>query len=45
MSIIKTLADTDLYKMTMGHVVNQHFPDSEVTYELTVRSDIEWTRE
>ena len=45
MSIIRTLADTDLYKMTMGHVVNQYFSNSNVTYALKMRSDVEWTRE
>jgi len=40
--IIKTLADTDLYKMTMGNAVNQHFPEANVTYELKVRSKVTW---
>ena len=43
MAIIKTLADTDLYKKTMGHVVNQHFGDAEVTYALKVRSKVDWS--
>ena len=42
MSIIKTLGDTDLYKLTMGNVVAQHFPESTVTYALKVRSNVEW---
>lgn len=42
MSIIKTLGDTDLYKLTMGHVVAQHFPETAVTYALKVRSDVDW---
>lgn len=44
MTIIKTLADTDLYKMTMGHAVNQHFSEADVTYSLTVRSKVEWAQ-
>jgi nicotinate phosphoribosyltransferase len=44
MGIIKTLADTDLYKMTMGHVVNQHFAEADVTYALKVRSKVEWAK-
>lgn len=42
MAIIKTLADTDLYKLTMGHFVNQHFPEADVTYSLNVRSQVNW---
>jgi len=43
MERIRTLGDTDLYKMTMGHVVNQHFSDANVTYALKVRTKVEWT--
>jgi len=43
--IIKSLGDTDLYKLTMGYAVNQNFAESEVTYELKIRSKVSWTKE
>jgi nicotinate phosphoribosyltransferase len=43
--IINTLADTDLYKLTMLKFVFQHYPEARVRYELKVRKEVEFTAE
>lgn len=44
MPIIKSLLDTDLYKLTMLQVVMHHFPQVEVEYAFKIRqSDIDLT--
>jgi len=43
--IITTLDDIDLYKITMGHFVNQHFPEAWAKYRLTLRSPVKFTQQ
>lgn len=38
--IIKSILDTDLYKLTMGYAVMQHFPRLKVEYKFTDRNKI-----
>lgn len=35
---VKSILDTDLYKLTMQQAVLQHFPEAHVTYKFTNRS-------
>jgi nicotinate phosphoribosyltransferase len=43
--IVATLADTDLYKLTMLLFAFEHCPETQVRYELSVRSDVVFTAE
>ena len=38
--IIKSIIDTDLYKLTMGCAVVKHFPRLKVKYKFTDRNKI-----
>ncbi len=43
MAIIKSLLDTDLYKLTMMQIALHKFNDTEVVYEFKCRNDADWT--
>jgi nicotinate phosphoribosyltransferase len=43
--IIKSLLDTDFYKLTMQQVVLHQFPSTQVEYAFKCRSKANWTRE
>lgn len=42
MSIIKSILDTDLYKLTMQNAVIQHFPDLKVRYKFIDRNKVSY---
>lgn len=41
--IIKSLLDTDLYKLTQGQVVLHQFPSTQVEYTFKCRNNITWS--
>ncbi|HUS49560.1 MAG TPA: nicotinate phosphoribosyltransferase [Candidatus Paceibacterota bacterium] len=43
--MIKSLLDTDLYKLTMMQAVYHQFPSTKVSYKFYCRSKVKWTQD